>query len=128
MSFYGSLEKDNSINIYINDRLYNIDDKGQGECEIILVDKFHSNIKQTIKEASSKRIITMDITPAWGGNISDLSIPSLFELAKDIHLLADIYWIDKLKINDLSNNVQLSEILASIFHNRLKDEVALDYY
>lgn len=70
----------------------------------------------------------MDITPAWGMNINDLSISSLFELAKDIHLLADIYWIDKLKINDLSNNVQLSEILESIFHKRLQDELALDYY
>ncbi|MBY5945131.1 hypothetical protein [Photobacterium rosenbergii] len=128
MSFYGSLEKDNSINIYINDRLYNIDDKGQGKCEIILVDKSHSKSQQTNDEISSKRIITMDITPAWGMNINDLSISSLFELAKDIHLLADIYWIDKLKINDLSNNVQLSEILESIFHKRLQDELALDYY
>lgn len=128
MSLYGSLKKDNSINIYINDRQYNIDDKGQGECEIILKDSSHPNNTSNTVDIPEKRIITMDITTAWNSNIDELSIDSLFKLAKDIHLLADIYWIDKLIINDLSNNLQLGEILKSTFRNRLKGEPVLDYY
>lgn len=128
MSFYGSLEKDNSINIYINDRLYNINDKGQGECEIILVDDSHFNFNEIYKHNQSKRAIIIDITPAWNDSINNLSIESLFELAKDIHLLADIYWIESLSIIDLSNNIQLSEILKSTFRSRLQNELALGYY
>ncbi len=128
MSFYGSLEKDNSINIYINDRLYNIDDKGQGECEIILIDATHEDLNINHENNQSKRSITIDITPAWNDNINNLSIASLFELAKDIHLLADIYWIESLTIIDLSNNTQLGEILKSTFRSRLQNELALGYY
>ncbi|PSU30499.1 hypothetical protein [Photobacterium lutimaris] len=128
MSFYGSLEKDNSINIYINDRLYNINDKGKGECEIILIDNSHISFSETYKQNQSKRAIIIDITLAWNDSINNLSIDSLFELAKDIHLLADIYWIESLSIIDLSNNIQLGEILKSTFRTRLQNELALGYY
>ncbi|AJR05166.1 hypothetical protein C9J03_14740 [Photobacterium gaetbulicola] len=128
MSFYGTLEKDNSIKIHINDRPYKIHDKGEGECEIIIVDQLHPYIQDIKSQTRPNRIIIVDITPAWEKTINDMSLDCLFELAKDIHLLADIYWIDKLQIKDLSNNLQLGEILKSIFRNRIKDELALDYY
>ncbi|MGF1735804.1 hypothetical protein [Photobacterium satsumensis] len=128
MSFYDSLEEDNSINIYINDRAYNVNDKGKGECEIILIDSSHANLNNNYKSNQTKRSIIIDITTAWDGNINSLSIDSLFELAKDIHLLADIYWIESLTIIDTSKNIQLGEILKSTFRSRLQNELALGYY
>ncbi|WEM45070.1 hypothetical protein PTW35_18415 (plasmid) [Photobacterium sp. DA100] len=128
MSFYGTLEKDNSIKIHINDRPYKIHDKGEGECEIIIVDQLHPYIQDIKNQTPPNRIIIIDITPAWEKTINEMSLDSLFELAKDIHLLADIYWIDRLQIKDLSNNLQLGQILKSIFRKRMKDELEFDYY
>ncbi|MGR5063641.1 hypothetical protein [Photobacterium sp. DNB22_13_2] len=128
MSLCDSLEKDNKINIHINDRLYSVNDNGEGECEMILIDRSHADLQHEYENNSSQRSIFIDITPAWNENISNLSINDLFELAKDLHFLTDIYWIESLSIIDLSNNIQLGEILKSTFRTRLKNELALGYY
>ena len=119
MSCYDELEVDYGVNIIVNDRHYDIYDKGEGECEIILVDQPQSITHEDFNNFKSKRVIVIDVTFAWNSKISELSSCNLYELAKDIHLIADIYWIDSLTIG-LSKNDMLYQILKSKLRSRLK--------
>lgn len=87
--------------IYLNDRKYRICDIGEGKCTLVIsyaegVESLHEHYSRQSNE--SERIIVIDISSCWGGEIDSLDEKEHCELMGDIQLLADIYWLEDYKI------------------------------
>ncbi|MFO6425453.1 hypothetical protein, partial [Motilimonas sp. KMU-193] len=74
----------------------------------------------TIKpKLTDVRYVIIDISMSWKCKKEQLTEVELIELAKDIHLLIDIYWLDKVKLRVDESIKSLYNILKI----RLKDRI-----
>ncbi|WP_353499630.1 hypothetical protein [Vibrio sp. CB1-14] len=87
--------------IYLNDRPYRICDIGEGECSIVV---FYSDRTSDLYErykrqySASSRVILVDTSESWDVPVESMTLSELDVLVEDIHLLADIYWLDQFSI------------------------------
>lgn len=87
--------------IYLNDRKYRIYDVGEGKCTLLLsyaqeIELLHEHFcHQSLK---IERMIVVDISKCWGGDIDILNAKEYCELMRDLLLLVDIYWLEDYEI------------------------------
>ncbi|PTC02765.1 hypothetical protein VME0621_01289 [Vibrio mediterranei] len=87
--------------IYLNDRKYRICDIGEGRCTLVLsyaegIELLHEHFSHQFLEI--ERMIVIDISTCWSGEIDTLYEKDRCELITDIRLLTDIYWLDDFEI------------------------------
>lgn len=113
-------------NVYLNDRCYSIYDEGDGDSVIFIFHKgkekteLEEIVKQKLEE--HKRVISMDLTNTYPVDIKSLSVQKTNELIDDIHLLADIYWLDELSIESNYITKPMKESLSTVVGNRCCDD------
>ena len=88
--------------IYLNDRKYRICDIGEGRCTFVIgycrgVESLHDCFLN--KPVIQERCIFIDISCSWGSEFESLSDIDSQTVTDDIHLLADIYWLDSFEIS-----------------------------
>ena len=111
--------------LYLNDRKYRICDIGEGECALII-----TNAMQVESLCESycnqyldlERRIIIDTSLAWPKAINELSEEECDSLALDIHLLADIYWLEQIKIETDYCNINLARMLSEELYPRCANE------
>ncbi|WP_076410540.1 hypothetical protein [Shewanella sp. UCD-KL12] len=87
------------IGIILNRRHYPLLDEGEGEAFIYLhhqqvsLASCSSIIAQYLK--NQERVFFLDVSENYPKNIEKLTIQEHEELIDDIHLLVDIYWLDR---------------------------------
>lgn len=87
--------------MYLNDRKYRVCDIGEGNCTLLLsyaqeIESLHEHFSHQFLEID--RMIVIDISTCWSGDIDLLDEIERCELMKDIRLLADIYWLEDYEI------------------------------
>lgn len=87
--------------IYLNDRKYRVCDIGEGKCTLVLsyakdIESLHEHFSHQFLEL--ERMIIMDISTSWVGEVEALCEKDCCELFGDIRLLTDIYWLDDFEI------------------------------
>lgn len=87
--------------IYLNDRKYRVCDIGEGKCTLMLshaegIESLHEHFSHQFLEL--ERIIIIDISTCWGGDVEALCEKDRCELITDVRLLTDIYWLDDFEI------------------------------
>ncbi len=94
--------------IHLNARPYDLLDIGDGPCKMLLV----AEINEAEYRADSElgRIMVIDISKAWGKDILALSISDFEQLADDIHLLLDVFWLDCVVFDTTLTGLDLSYI------------------
>lgn len=94
--------------IHLNDRPYDLLDIGDGSCKMILVAEINEAEYRTDSELG--RRIVIDISKAWGKDILALSTSDFEQLADDIHLLLDVFWLDSVVFDTTLAGLDLSYI------------------
>lgn len=87
--------------IYLNDRKYRFLDIGEGKCTLVLC--YSMNVESLYQHLCKQffgleRMIIIDISTCWNGEIDSLDDIQRNELFGDIRLLADIYWLEDYEI------------------------------
>lgn len=87
--------------IYLNDRKYRVCDIGEGKCTLVLsyakdIESLHEQFSHQFLEL--ERVIIIDISIFWVGEVEALSEKDRCELIADVRLLTDIYWLDDFEI------------------------------
>ncbi|WP_045406978.1 hypothetical protein [Vibrio jasicida] len=87
--------------IYLNDRRYRVCDIGEGKCTLVLsyaegIESLHEHFSHQFLEL--ERMIIIDISTFWGGDVEALCEKDRCELITDVRLLTDIYWLDDFEI------------------------------
>ncbi|MGR5278395.1 hypothetical protein ACPV5J_17070 [Vibrio rotiferianus] len=87
--------------IYLNDRKYRVCDIGEGKCTLMLshaegIESLHEHFSHQFLEL--ERMIIIDISTCWGGDVEALCEKDRCELITDVRLLTDIYWLDDFEI------------------------------
>ncbi len=87
--------------IYLNDRKYRVCDIGEGKCTLMLshaegIESLHEHFSHQFLEI--ERMIVIDISTCWSGEIDTLCEKDRCELIGDVRLLTDIYWLDDFEI------------------------------
>ncbi|MGR5193948.1 hypothetical protein [Vibrio rotiferianus] len=107
--------------IYLNDRKYRICDIGEGECTLIVT--YSDDVESLFYSYSHlyldlERVLVVDISLCWGKKLEELTTADCEVLAKDIRLLADVYWLDEVKVITENNNEDLNNSLFNKFYFR----------
>lgn len=97
--------------IYLNDRKYRVCDIGEGRCTLVLsyaegIESLHEHFSHQFLEI--ERMIVIDISTCWSGEIDTLCEKDRCELIGDVRLLTDIYWLDDFEIK---TDIKYSSIL-----------------
>ncbi|GAB1622227.1 hypothetical protein [Agarivorans aestuarii] len=85
--------------VNLNDRSYHITDSGEGVCVLLLV---HRSAPEQLKELTTSlsrlnyRLLSVDLSAAWPQSPAQLTQSQLGDIASDLHLLADINWLDEI--------------------------------
>ncbi|MGR5209543.1 hypothetical protein ACPV4A_03270 [Vibrio rotiferianus] len=107
--------------IYLNDRKYRICDIGEGECTLVItysddVESLCYNYSHLYLE--SERVMVVDVSNCWDKRLEELTTAECELLAKDIQLLADVYWLDEVKVITENYNEDLNNSLFNKFYFR----------
>jgi hypothetical protein len=88
--------------IYLNDRRYKIYDIGEGESVIFIFHRKKSMAELDdilrVKLKRHQRVIVVDLSGNFPSDISKVCEKNCAELIEDLHLLADIYWLDDVAV------------------------------
>ncbi|EHY1013426.1 hypothetical protein K2V14_004676 [Vibrio vulnificus] len=109
------------LTIYLNDRPYRVCDMGDGECKVVVIHAFHleSLCDWYHQESlSNTRVIIVDISRSWAKSLDELSSNDQALLAADLHLLADVYWLDHFHIDTGALDEQFTHRLKQEFYPR----------
>ena len=116
MLFNEVINSDHRTTLLINHRRYDLYDHGEGPCSLCFIDDLPLAYDVL---AFPNRFIVIDTHPTWGKNIRNLPQSGYEKLAEDIHLIADIYWLDTVRIFNLSNYSLLHLLLKRKLQRRL---------
>ncbi|WP_050620815.1 hypothetical protein [Vibrio coralliirubri] len=99
--------------IYLNDRPYDVLDMGEGRCSIIIVEDIDDYLDNLSNPPIKNRIILVDVSKMliWQTNGTE-SIESL--LAKDLHLLFDVFWLEAVDVRSEVPSLKMSEIYSVV--------------
>jgi hypothetical protein len=106
------------ITIHLNDRPYRICDLGEGDCYIVVC--FAPTVADlseiySVKYAHAPRLLVVDTSTYWRTSICNMEESDLDILASDVHLLADIYWLDEVHVDlDDEDNYLLTRLKAEL--------------
>lgn len=95
--------------IYLNDRPYNVLDFGEGRCSIIIVEDIDKHLVRLDNVLINNRIILVDVSkvlvePRNGKDTVE------YLLAKDLHLLFDVFWLEEVDVRSEVPSLKMSEI------------------
>jgi hypothetical protein len=94
--------------IHLNDRPYGLLDIGDGSCKVILVTGI--NEADYSKGTKLGRRIIIDISESWGYESHLLAKQDLEQLADDLRLLLDVFWLDCVVFDTTLDGLDLSFI------------------
>ncbi|WP_026959053.1 hypothetical protein [Aliagarivorans taiwanensis] len=110
--------------LMLNGRKYRINDDGEGDAVLMV---FHSGQDfvelELLKRYQNNRfrILVIDISQAWPIPASQMTVSQLESLADDVHLFADINWLDKLTLLSSGSG----HVLYPMLKQRLKQRLQL---
>ncbi|MGR5351171.1 hypothetical protein ACPV40_13605 [Vibrio alfacsensis] len=107
--------------IYLNDRKYRICDIGEGECTLVIT--YSDDVESLFYSYSHlylelERVLIVDISRCWSQRLEEMTTAECELLAKDIQLLADVYWLDEVKVMTECKNESLEISLFDKFYFR----------
>lgn len=104
------------ITTHLNDRPYRIVDAGEGDCYLFIIDGSDTRSLSDLmldSNCGNNRKLIVDISLAQANDIEKLSAKDIEEIGKDIHLLIDIYWLDKV-------HICVDKKLDSLYHHLMQ--------
>ncbi|MEZ9700400.1 hypothetical protein AB4455_23325 [Vibrio sp. 10N.261.46.E12] len=108
--------------IYLNDRRYKIYDIGEGQSVMFIFHRENSvtDIEEIVrlKLKEHQRVIIVDLSDDFPSNISEVNDESCQNLIEDLHLLADVYWLDNVAVESNYINKPVHATLSSLLGNR----------
>lgn len=108
--------------LYLNDRPYRVLDVGEGECQLMILSANGADSLSELRLAEASeghRILVVDASLAWEHESTALPCGHLPEIAADIHLLIDVYWLEQLRIGLPQSDHELYRALKGLLHERL---------
>ncbi|WP_221075854.1 hypothetical protein [Agarivorans aestuarii] len=105
----------------LNDRLYSVRDLGEGPCTVIMMylgSTHHRLDTLILTEPNDQRFILVDFTPAWSKLPHDYTLSEMSDIARDMALLLDVYWLDQTLIDSFAMGYRFSEQLAPLLFKR----------
>ncbi|WP_394131391.1 hypothetical protein [Shewanella maritima] len=111
MNIEKSLKEDyGQKKVYLHDRPYHVFDVGEGLCNVVLVNKTGAEEIERITIELNGRLIIVDIAPAWGNSVLNMTKEQLDQLAEDIHLLVDIFWLEEVNFENRVSDLDAEPI------------------
>ncbi|MCL1095990.1 hypothetical protein [Shewanella kaireitica] len=115
--------------INLNNKDFKVHDCGEGSNVIFIYHQQNSSVilkdLVTVKVSNNHRVITVDLSDDFPSDVAELSENMSAALVEDLHLLADVYGLEKVVIesNYLSANMgtNLSELLWYRFIHLITD-------
>tara|TARA_B100001063_G_scaffold231776_1_gene246215 strand:- start:253 stop:615 length:363 start_codon:yes stop_codon:yes gene_type:complete len=108
--------------IYLNDRRYKIYDIGEGQSVMFIFhrEKSMSDLEDIVRLKLKKhqRVIIVDLSHDFPSDISKVTEESCQALIEDLHLLADIYWLDDIAVESDYINKPMIATLSTLLGNR----------
>ncbi|MCK6263855.1 hypothetical protein KP803_11305 [Vibrio sp. ZSDE26] len=108
--------------IYLNDQRYKIYDIGEGQSVMFI---FHREIAMDdlegivrLKLKKHQRVIIVDLSDDYPSDISKMTEEACQALIDDLHLLADVYWLDNVVVESDYINKPMHKTLTSLLGNR----------
>ncbi|MDL5028917.1 hypothetical protein AB8613_22895 [Vibrio sp. BS-M-Sm-2] len=99
--------------IYLNDHPYDVLDIGEGRCSIIIVEDIDAYLENLSNPLINNRIILVDVSKMLVRQTNGReSIESL--LAKDLHLLFDVFWLEEVDVRAEVPSLKMSEIYSVV--------------
>ncbi|GIU13517.1 MULTISPECIES: hypothetical protein [unclassified Shewanella] len=108
--------------IYLNDRPYRLLDVGEGECQLMIVDAKEAGSLYELglfDPSESRRAVILDTSLAWASDLAALPCRHIAKIVEDVHLLIDVYWLDRLRICQPQSNNELYQALKQLLNERL---------
>ncbi len=111
--------------IYLNDRPYDVLDVGEGRCLVVVQNNNELTRTRGVSSTRHCRTIYVDISRLW--LIHSEQVSSLEEyLESDLHLLFDVFWLEKIDFKSELKGVDLDKVQRMVaLRNRayLADDV-----
>ncbi|CAK2023306.1 conserved hypothetical protein [Vibrio crassostreae] len=108
--------------IYLNDRRYKIYDIGEGQSVMIIFhrEKSMADLEDIVKRKLKKheRVIIVDLSDDFPSDISEVTEDNGQALIEDLHLLADIYWLDNIAVESDYINKPMIATLSTLLGSR----------
>ncbi|WP_112480206.1 hypothetical protein [Vibrio variabilis] len=101
-------QNDYQESICLNNRPYCLLDIGDGPCTIVLVTSIDEH--KTNAKPDTGRKILFDISESWGHDPEKLRAGDIELLSNDIHLLLDVFWLNKVEFDTTVAGLDLSSI------------------
>lgn len=95
--------------IYLNDRPYEVLDIGEGKCKIMIVDCIKSYLEQHKCVYLEQRLILVDVSKSLRISSCDDSTLDR-QLASDLHLLFDVFWLGEIELVSELSNININTI------------------
>ncbi|MEZ9514189.1 hypothetical protein AB4359_11750 [Vibrio splendidus] len=108
--------------IYLNDRRYKIYDIGEGQSVMFIfhrkegVADLEEIVRLKLKE--HQRVIIIDLSDDFPSDISKVTEENCQALIEDLHLLADIYWLDDVAVESNYINKPMIATLSTLLGSR----------
>ncbi|GEK14228.1 hypothetical protein [Aliivibrio fischeri] len=108
--------------IYLNDRRYKIYDIGEGESIIFIFHRAKCSMELEdivkVKLKKHQRVILVDLSDDFPNDISEICEDNCQALLEDLHLLADIYWLDNVAVESNYINKPMHTNLTNLLGSR----------
>lgn len=102
-------EEQYQTTIYLNDRAYEVLDIGEGECLVVVVTSISEYIENNRDLVLNQRVIVVDISRILSAHPQNLTKVEE-HLANDLHLLFDVFWLDKVEVRSEVNTLRMEAI------------------
>lgn len=95
--------------IYLNDRPYEVLDIGEGKCLIVMVDSIKAYLERNKTLRLKQRLILVDISKVIQQTAEE-QVALDRQLAIDLHLLFDVFWLGEVEIHSELNHINMRAI------------------
>ncbi|GLP96394.1 hypothetical protein [Paraferrimonas sedimenticola] len=109
--------------VNLNGRNYLIADYGEGVCVLLVLHYLAPDKLSEYKKSLSGReyrLLSVDLSHAWPNHPLELSQSQLNDIASDLHLLADINWLDEIVFAPSTLGTHVFEILEAKLKTRVR--------
>lgn len=95
--------------IYLNDRVYDVLDIGEGKSIVIVVTSIKDYMDENHNLDPEHRLIVVDISKTLQEMSDNLALFELI-LANDLHLLFDVFWLEEVEVLCEVDSLNMNEI------------------
>ncbi len=112
---YLCTERDQQVEstLYLNDRPYCVLDIGDGECIVVIVTNIPRYLEKNSLLSQKGRFIVVDVSESIKDVYPGIST-TIHQLAKDLHLLLDVFWLEDVQIESEVEHVNMDPVFNMV--------------